>query len=73
MNLQAEKIELAKMLLETDDRSLLKDIRTLFTRKEETLIATPQHVIDGIKKSQEQFKNGQYSSYEDVKKLLDKI
>jgi glutaredoxin len=72
MNLQAEKIELAKMLLETEDQSLLKDIRSLFTRKKESS-TTPQFVIDGIKKSQEQFKNSQYLPYEEVKELLDKI
>jgi hypothetical protein len=72
MNLQAEKIELAKMLLETEDQSLLKDIRSLFARKKESN-TTPQFVIDGIKKSQEQFKNGQYLPYEEVKELLGKI
>jgi len=72
MDIQAEKNELVRMLLDTDDRSLLKDIRSLFTRKEKD-DTTPQFVLDGIKKSQEQFKNGQWITYEEVKKQLDKI
>jgi len=72
MDLQAEKIELVKMLLDTDDKSLLKDIRSLFTLKKQD-DTPPQFVIDGIRKSQEQFKNGQWISYEEVKKQLDKI
>ena len=34
MNIQAEKIELAKMLLETDDEKLLEQIKNLFEKRE---------------------------------------
>ena len=72
MNLQAEKVELAKMLLETDDKSLLKDIRSLFSRKEGTT-NLPQFVIDGIRESQEQLRNGKGIPYSEIKKELDRL
>jgi len=67
MDIQAEKNELVKMLLATDDRSLLKDIRSLFTRKEKE-ISIPQYVIDGVRESQDQLRKGQGIPYEQIKK-----
>lgn len=74
MDLKAEKIELVKMILDTEDRSLIQEIMSLFKRKEEDFWNTlPNHVKEGIRKSQEELKNGQFISYEDVKKRLDEI
>ena len=59
MNFHIEKIELAKMLLETEDKSLIKAIKILFKAHEKDFWnELPQHVKDGVKKSREQAKNG---------------
>lgn len=74
MDLQAEKIELVKLILDTEDRGLIKKIMALFKSKEEDFWETlPEHFKNGVRKSQEELKNGQFISYEDVKKKLDEI
>ena len=67
MNLHAEKIELAKMLLETEDKSLIKEIKALFKIREKNFWdELPHHVKDGIKRSKEQARNGLVTPHEEV-------
>ena len=67
MNLQAEKIELVKMLLDTEDKTLIRDIRSLFkTREKDFYTELPQHGKDGIEKSRRQVSEGKISPLTDV-------
>ena len=69
MNFHVEKIELAKMLLETEDKSLIKEIKVLFkTHEKDFWNELPQHVKNGIKKSREQAKNGLVTPHDEVMK-----
>jgi hypothetical protein len=74
MNLQAEKIELVKLILDTEDKNLIGEIKNLFKSREKDFWEDlPEHVKAGIRKGQEQFRNGEFISYEEVKKKLDQI
>ena len=74
MDLKAEKIELVKLILDTEDENLISKIMNLFKNRESDFWETlPNSVKTGIRKSQEELQNGQFISYEDVKKKLDEI
>ncbi len=74
MNLQAEKIELAKLILDTEDKSLIGEIKKLFKSRERDFWEDlPEYVKTGIRKSQEQLRRGEGIPYEDAMKRLDKI
>lgn len=74
MDLQAEKIELVKLILDTEDMDLIGEIKSLFKSREKDFWETlPEDVKAGIRKSQEQLRNGQSVSFEDVMKRLDEI
>ena len=67
MDLQTQKIELAKMLLETEDTSLLEEIKALFIKHEKDFWEElPVHVKEGIKKSQQQANEGLLTSHDEV-------
>jgi uncharacterized protein with von Willebrand factor type A (vWA) domain len=67
MDVQTEKIELAKRLLETDDEELLQQIKVVFENHhvEENL---PEHVKDGIQRSLKQASEGLLTSNDEVMK-----
>jgi len=65
MNLQAEKIEVVKLLLDNNDVKLIGTIKALLENKIETL---PIHIVEEIKIAQQQIANKQYSSHEEVMK-----
>jgi hypothetical protein len=74
MDLKAEKIELVKMILDTTDKNLISEIKSLFKNREQDFWETlPGHVKTGIRKSQEQLRNGHFVPFEDVMKRLDEI
>jgi hypothetical protein len=74
MDLKAEKIELVKMILDTEDKSLITKIKNLFKTPDVDFWETlPEHVKAGIRQGQEELRNGKFISYEDVKKELDEI
>ncbi|WP_298529491.1 hypothetical protein [uncultured Christiangramia sp.] len=66
MNIQAEKIELAKLLLNTDNPKIIQSIKQIF-KKEKTadfwdeLTSDQKKEIKGAKK---QIKEGKFSDYE---------
>lgn len=71
MDLQAEKIELAKLILSTNDTGLINQIKSLFKDKEEDWWdELPAHVKQGINDSLEQANRGEFISYDEVKKEL---
>ena len=73
MNIQTEKIELAKMLLETDDEKLLEQIKNLFEKREKDFWEDlPNHVKGGIENSLKQAKEGLITPHADVMKKYEK-
>jgi len=69
MDIQAEKIELAKLILNTNDQGLISQIRSLFKGTDENWWhQLPPHVQQGINESIEQANRGEFIPYEDVKK-----
>jgi len=69
MDIQAEKIELAKLILSTNDTSIINKIKSLFRDKEENWWdQLPAHVKQGIDESLEQANRGEFITYEEVKK-----
>lgn len=69
MDIQTEKIELAKLILSTDDISLINQIKSLFKNSEEDWWEElPASVKLGINESIKQADRGEFISYNDVKK-----
>ena len=69
MDIQAEKIALAKLILDTDDEGIISQIKLLFKTNDDDLWSDlPAHVKDGIKESIGQANRGEFISLEDVKK-----
>ena len=74
MNLEAQKIELAKMVLGTEDLGILLQIRDLFEEQEElTWDKLPEHVKEGIKRAEKEIENRQVHSYEEMKTHISKL
>jgi hypothetical protein len=70
MNIQAEKLKILKLILETDNPSILKSIKGLFNRNEtvdfwETL---PQDQKDDIIQGINEIDNGEIVDYGDFMK-----
>jgi hypothetical protein len=69
MDIQAEKIELAKLILNTNDTGLINKIKSLFKDKDENWWdEVPVSVKQGINESIEQANRGEFISYDEVKK-----
>jgi predicted Zn-ribbon and HTH transcriptional regulator len=67
MNIQAEKIELVKMILETDNPSILSSIKKMLKResKKDFWDTLPQSQKEDIMKGIEEIENGEIVDYED--------
>jgi predicted Zn-ribbon and HTH transcriptional regulator len=67
MNIQAEKIELVKMILETDNPSILNSIKKMLKResKKDFWDTLPQSQKEDIMKGIEEIENGEIVDYED--------
>ncbi len=67
MNIQAEKIEIIKLILETDNQSILESIKELFNRnKTVNFWATlPQDQKDDIMQGIIEIENGEIVDYKD--------
>jgi hypothetical protein len=69
MDLQAEKIALAKRLLETDDEVILLQIKEVFEDHEKDFWnELPEHVKTGIERSKLQASEGKLTANEEVMK-----
>lgn len=70
MDIQAEKIELAKRLLETNDELILQQIKDILEGVEWNDL--PDHVQAGIKRAQKQAADGLLTSHDTVMKKYEK-
>jgi TRAP-type C4-dicarboxylate transport system substrate-binding protein len=65
MNIQLEKLELMKLLSETNDESIITSIKKIFTAKKkdfwDELSEERQNIIN---ESLEQYEKGEFSSFE---------
>ncbi len=74
MNIQAEKIELAKMLLDTEDEKIIEQIRELFkAEKKDFWEELPLHVRQGVAKSRKQASDGQLIPFEQILKEIENL
>jgi len=69
MNVQIEKIALAKRLLETEDEAILLQIKEVFENNEKDFWNTlPAHVRDGIERAKKQAAEGKLTPHDEVMK-----
>jgi hypothetical protein len=69
MNVQTEKIALAKRLLETDDEAVLNQIKQIFESQEKDFWNDlPEQVKEGISRAQKQAAAGKLTSHDEVMK-----
>ncbi len=67
MDIQLEKLELMKLLLETDNPSILKSIKKIFQKEQKDWWDDlSQSVKDDIEESERQIERGEYSTFDDV-------
>ena len=68
-NIQAEKIELVKRLLDIDDEATLQQVKEVFERHEKDFLTDlPEYVKAGIIKAQKQAEQGLFTPHEEVTK-----
>ncbi|WP_396155629.1 hypothetical protein [Flavobacterium sp.] len=71
MDIQAEKISLAQLLLKTEDVTILKKVKAIFnTQKEDWWDELSTAQKEAINEGLDDFENGRTFSYEEVKKQL---
>lgn len=69
MDLQTEKIELAKRLLATDDEAVLQQIKDVFESQDKDFWNDlPEHVKAGIERGQKQAAEGKLTPHDEVMK-----
>lgn len=72
MNVQVEKIELAKRLLDTDDEVLLQQLKAVFENYQPVVSDLPEHVKNGIAKSKAQAEAGLLTPHDVVMQKYNK-
>lgn len=74
MDIQAEKIALAKLILSTDDTGIIKKVKALFKVKDEDQWnSLPASVRQSINESVEQANNGQFITLDKVKEEVNAL
>jgi len=70
MNIQAKKLEIMRLILETDNPSILESIKNIFTKKSQMDFweALPQGEKDGILQGIKEINNGEFVDYEEFMK-----
>jgi len=69
MNVQTEKIALAKRLLETEDEAVLLQIKEVFEKQEKDFWNDlPQHVKSGIERAKKESIEGKLIPHDEVMK-----
>lgn len=69
MDIQTEKISLVKRLLETDDETILQQVKDVFEHNEKDFWNDlPQHVKAGIEQSKKQAEAGMLTPHDEVMK-----
>lgn len=67
MDLQAEKIELVKRLLDTDDESVIKEVKNVFESHEKDFWNDlPQYVKAGIERARKQAEQGLLTPHDEM-------
>lgn len=67
MDIQLEKLELMKLLLETENPSILKSIKKIFQKEQKDWWDDlPESVKDDIEESERQIERGEFSTFQDV-------
>lgn len=67
MDLQAEKIELVKLLLDTDNQSVLDEIKAIFQKQGHDFFEDlPQHIKDSIEAGLKDIENGDVYEHDQV-------
>ncbi|MEX8549204.1 MAG: hypothetical protein V5804_16510 [Mucilaginibacter sp.] len=67
MNIEAEKIELLKLILETEDEAIIQQLKVVFKKKETDFWdELPDHVKERINRGLEDVAAGRVRSHEDV-------
>jgi len=73
MDIQAEKLELIEMLLQTESKSILEKLRTVFkteSRENESLLTEEQWAIVAEEQAQYLRGEGENYSWEETKKII---
>ena len=68
MDIQAEKIALARIILDIDDEDVISQIKWLLQTNNELLSDLPAQAADGIRESISQADRGEFIALDDVKK-----
>jgi hypothetical protein len=69
MDIQAEKIDLVRRLLDTDDTSILQEVKNVFeTHEKDFWNDLPEHVKEGIARSKQQADAGLLTPHEEIMK-----
>ncbi len=73
MNIQSEKIELVKRLLDTNDEAILQQIKDVFENQDKDFWdELPDHVKNGIARAKKQANEGLFTPHDEVMKKYDK-
>lgn len=71
MDIQLEKLELMKLLLETNNPTVLEAIRNIFQKEEKDWYEElPNYVKEGIEEGQKDITEGNCYSFDEVLKIL---
>ncbi|MBS1530996.1 MAG: hypothetical protein JSU01_11850 [Bacteroidetes bacterium] len=74
MDIQAEKIELVKRLLDTDDESVIREVKDVFASHDKDFWNDlPEHVKAGIERSRKQAEQGLLTPHDEVMKKYAKF
>jgi len=69
MDIQSEKLELVKRLLDTDDELVLQQVKDIFANHEKDFWNDlPEHVKTGIERSRKQAEDGLLTPHDEVMK-----
>ena len=68
MNIQAEKLEIMKMVLDTENPSILQKIKSLFVREKDFWDSLSANEKEEIRKGIDELEKGEIYPYEDVMK-----
>ena len=72
MDIQLEKLELIKMLAETDDQSIIESVKKIFSsNKKDFWEELSQEQRDEIEESEREYERGEYVNFEEfIKKHI---
>jgi len=70
MNIQAEKIEIMKLILETDNQNILESVKKMFTKNTTTDFweTLPQEQKEDVLQGLKEIENGEVVDYDDFMK-----